>query len=92
MCELRSGSYIVRKVITKSNYEIALDADPMSTQVVHRNHLVESLPRDNELPNLSSSYEKPFNDDKTELFLTNMQKTDSLNRISKLIDFLNDNL
>ena len=56
------------KVITKVNYEIALDADPTRTQVVHRNHLVEFFPRDNEIPNLVSNYEKPFNDDKTELF------------------------
>ena len=66
MCELRSGPYIVTKGITKVNYEIALDADPTRTRVVHRNHLLEYFPRDNELPNLLSNYEKPFNDDKTE--------------------------
>ena len=55
-------------VITEVNYEIALDADPTSTQVVHRNNLVENFLRDNELPKLLSIYEKPFNDDKTEHF------------------------
>ena len=67
-CELRSGPYIVTKVITKANYEIALEADQTRTQVVHRNHLVDYFPRDNELPNLLSNYEKPFNDEKTERF------------------------
>ena len=50
LCELRSGPHIVTKVFTKVNYEIALDADPTSTQVVHRHHLVEYFPRDNGLP------------------------------------------
>ena len=68
LCELRSGPYIVTKVITKVNCQIALDADPTRTEVVHRNHVFEYFPRDNELPNLLSSYEKPFNDDKTEHF------------------------
>ena len=68
MCELRSGPYIVTKVITKVNYELPLDADPTRTQVVYRNILVEFLPRDNELPNLLSNYEKLFKDNKTEHF------------------------
>ena len=68
LCELRSGPYIVTKEITKVNYEIALDADPTRSQVVHRNQLVEYFSRDNELPNLLSNYEKLFNDDKTEHF------------------------
>ena len=68
------------KVITKVNYEIALDADPTRTQVVHRSHLVEYFPRDNELPNLLSNYEKPFNDDKTEHFYNEYAKC----RLSKL--------
>ena len=80
LCELRSGPYIVTKVITKVNYEIALDADPTRTQVVHRNHLVEYFPRDNELPNLLSNYEKPFNDDKTEHFYNEYAK----HRLSQL--------
>ena len=74
LCELRSGPYKVNKVITNVNYEIALDADPTRTQVVHRNHLVESFPRDNESPNLISNYEKPFNDDKTEHFFNEFSK------------------
>ena len=49
LSELRSGPYIVTEVFTKVNYKIALDADPTRTQVVHRNHLVEYFPRDNEL-------------------------------------------
>ena len=57
MCELRSGPYILTEVITKVNYEIALDADPTRTQVVHRNHLLEGFRRDNELPNVLSIYE-----------------------------------
>ena len=80
LCELRSGAYIVTKVITKINYEIALDADPTRTQVVHRNHLVEYFPPDNELPNLLSNYGKPFNDDKTEHFYNEYAK----NRLSQL--------
>ena len=62
------------KVITKFNYEIALDADQTRTQVVHRNHLVENFPPDNELTNLLSNYEKPFNDDKTEHFCNEYAK------------------
>ena len=56
------------KVLSKNTSEIALDADLMRTQVVCRNHLVEYFPRDNELPNLLSDYEKPFNDNKSEHF------------------------
>ena len=66
LCELRNGPFIMTKIITKVNYEIALDADPTGTQVVRRNHLVDIFPRDNELPNLFCNYEKPFNDDKNE--------------------------
>ena len=74
LCELRSGPYKVTKVITKVNYEIALDADPTRTQVVHRNHFVEYFPRDNELANLISNYEKLFNDDTTEHFYNEYAK------------------
>ena len=97
LCELRSGPYIVTKVITKVNYEIALDADPTRTQVVHRNHLVEYFPRDNEIPNLVSNYEKLFNDDKTEHFYTEYAKcrlshldqpTDSVVERQHLNDYL----
>ena len=62
------------KVITKVNYENALDADSTRTQVVHRNHLVEYFPRDNELPNLLSNHEKPFNNDRTEHFYNEYAK------------------
>ena len=85
LCELRSGPYIVTKVITKVNYEIALDADPTRTQVVRRNHLVEYFPRDNELPNLVSNYEKPFNDDKTEHFYNEYAKC-RLSHLNQPID------
>ena len=78
LCELRSGPYIVNKVITKVNYEIALNADPTRTQVVHRNHLVEYFPRDNELPKLISNYEKPLSDDKTEDFYNEYAKKPTL--------------
>ena len=74
LCELRSGPYIVTKVITNVIYEIALDANPTRTQVVHRNHLVEYCLRDNELPNLISNYEKRSNDDKTERFYNEYAK------------------
>ena len=73
------------KVITKVNYEIALDADPTRTQVVHRNHLVEYFPRDNEIPNLVSNYEKPFNDDKTEHFYNEYAKC-RLSHLNQPID------
>ena len=81
LCELRSEPYIMTKVITKVNYEIALDADPTRTQVVSRNHFVEFFPRRNELPILLSNYEKPFNDDKTEHFYNEYAKC----RLSQLI-------
>ena len=73
------------KVITKVNYEIALDADPTRTQVVHRNHLVEYFARDNEVPNLLSNYEKPFNDDKTENFYDDYAKC-RLSQLNQPID------
>ena len=85
LCELQSGLYIVTKVITKVNYEIALDADPTRTQVVHRNHLVENFRRDNELPNLLSNYDKPFNDDKTEHFYKEYAKC-RLSQLNQPID------
>ena len=73
------------KVITKVNYEIALDADPTRTHVVHRNHLVEYFPRDNALPSLLSNYEKPFNDDKTEHFYNEYAKC-RLSQLNQPID------
>ena len=66
LCKLRSGSYIVTKVITKIMYQIALDADLTRTQFVPCNHFAEDYPRDNELANLLSNYEKAFNGFKTE--------------------------
>ena len=85
LCELRSGPFIVTIVITKDNYEIALDADPTRTQVVHRNHLVEYFPRDNELPYLLFKYEKPVNDDKTEHFYSEFAKC-RLSQLNQPID------
>ena len=85
LCELRCGQYIVTKVITKVFHEIVLDADPTVTQVVHRNHLVEYSPRENELPNLLSNYEKPFNDDKTEHFYNEKTKY-RLSQLNQPID------
>ena len=55
------------------------------TQVVHRNHLVEYFPCDNELPNLLSNYEKPFNDDKTEDFYNEYAKC-RLSQLNQPID------
>ena len=62
------------KVNTKSNYEIALGADPTRTQVVHRNHLGEYFPRDDELPNLLFNYDKLFKDDKIKHFYNEYAK------------------
>ena len=56
------------KVITNVNYEIVLNLDPTRTQVVHLHHLYEYFPREKELRNLLSNYERLFNDDKTENF------------------------
>ena len=72
--ELRSGPYIVTKVITKVNKEIAIDEDSTWTQVVHRNHLVENFSRDKQLPNLLSNYENSFNDEQTEHFYNEYTK------------------
>ena len=85
LCDLRSGPYIVTQVITKVNYENALDADPTRTQVVHCNHLVEYFPPDHELPNLLSNYEKPFNEDKTERFYNEYAKC-RLSQLNQPID------
>ena len=41
LCGLRSGRFIVTEAITKVSYESALNSDPMRTQDVHRNHLLE---------------------------------------------------
>ena len=73
LCGLRSGPYIMTTVITKDNYEISLDADPLRIQVVPRNHLVECFPPDNDLPNLSN-YEKPSNADKSGHFYNEYAK------------------
>ena len=85
MCQLLSGPYIVTKVITKINYEIALDADATRTQVVHRNHFIESFPRDHELPNCLSNYEKSFNDDRAEHFYNEYAKC-RLSQLNQPID------
>ena len=95
ICELRRGPYIVTKINTKVNYEIAFIADPTRNQLVQRNHLVEYFPRNNELPNLISNYQKPFNDDKTEHFYNEYAKSrpSQLNQpINTIVDrqYLND--
>ena len=59
---------------TKVKYLIALESDPMRTQVVHRNHLVEYFFNDIELPNLLSIYEKPFSEDKAKHFYNEYAK------------------
>ena len=69
-----NGQYIVTKVITKVNNVVTFDSDPTTTQVVHRNQVVEHFSCDNELSNLPSNYEKPFNDDKTENFFNKKSK------------------
>ena len=74
LCELQSGPYLVTQVIMEVRYKIAIGADPTRTQVVHRNHLVEHFPPDNELPNLLSNYEKLFNDDETVHFYNEYAK------------------
>ena len=86
MCELPCEPCIVTKVVMKVNYESALGADPTRTQVVHCNHLVEYFPLHNELPNLLSTYEKPFNDDKTVHFNSKIAKN-GISRSNQLIDF-----
>ena len=88
LCELRSGPYTVTKVITKVNYEVALDSDPTRIQVVHRNHLVEFFPRDNDLSTLLSNYEKPVNDDRTEHFYNEYAKNrlPELNQLKRLLN------
>ena len=68
LSEIRSGPYIVTKVITGVDYQIVLNADATSSQDVHRNHLAEDFSRKIELPNLLSNDEMPFNDDKAEHF------------------------
>ena len=67
------------KVITKVVYQNALDANPTITEVVQCNHLIEYFPRDNELPNFLSNYNKPFNHDKNEHFYNE----DAKNRLSQ---------
>ena len=68
ICELRSGRYILTKVLTKANDEIDIDSDPTKTQVVQRNDRVQFFPRGNELVKLQSNCGKPFNDIKAEHF------------------------
>ena len=80
MRDLRSGPYIVTKILTEVNYEVALDAHSTRTQVVYRHYLVEDVLGDNEFPNVLSNYEKPFNDDKTQHF----QNEFAENRLSQL--------
>ena len=78
--KLRRGLYVMAKVITKFNYKVALDTDATRTQVVHQNHLVEYFPCENELPKLSTNYEKRSNDDTTENFYNEIEK----NRLCEL--------
>ena len=68
------------KVITKVNYEIALDLDPTRTEIVHHNYHVEKFACGNELMNLVSNYRKPLNHAKTEHFYNEYAK----NRLSQL--------
>ena len=79
LCKLRSGPYIVTRLITKVNYEIALDADPTRTQAVHRNHLVEFFPRDNESPKFYLITGHLSRTIKPSISITKMQNADSLN-------------
>ena len=87
LCELRSELYIVTKVITKVNYEIALDADPTRTHIVNQNHLVEFICHENELPNLLSNYEKLLNDDRYKQFFNGYARK-QLCQLNHPIDWL----
>ena len=80
LCDLRIGPHIATNVNMKVIHDIALDSDPTRSQVVHRNYLIACFPGDNELPNILSGYEKPFNDDKIEL----IDNEFATNRLSQL--------
>ena len=54
--ELRSDPYTVAKKLTKVTYELTIDSNPATRKVAHRNHLVESCPATESVPELTLEY------------------------------------
>ena len=67
------GPFTVTKPITNANYEITLDEDNSAKKLVHRNHLIESYPKKETVPNLISNH--CFLDDESETFYQNFSAT-----------------
>ena len=64
-------------------YEVVLEQDAQRTQVNDPDHLLECFFCDKLLANLLLKHENPFNEVKSELLQTIMQKPDCLNRINQ---------
>ena len=61
LLELRSGLYTVTKQITNTTYEIVHDSTEQK-KVVHRNHLVEYFPKEQEIDKLVQDYSTNYDD------------------------------
>ena len=61
LLELRSGPYTVTKQITNTTYEIVHDTTEQK-KVVHRNHLVEYFPKEQEIDKLAQDYSTNYDE------------------------------
>ena len=76
LSSLRSGPYKVLRKITNTTYEIELDENPGKSLHSHRNHLIESFPKDATVPSMIMDYNRPqeLPDDHRQ-FYRNLNKT-----------------
>ena len=56
MKQQRVNPFTVTKQITNTTYEMRQNAIPDNIKVTHRNHLIESLPKEERLPPLITNY------------------------------------
>ena len=61
LLELRSGPYTVTKQITNNTYKIVHDSTEQK-KVVHRNHLVEYFPKEQEIDKLVQDCSAKYDD------------------------------
>lgn len=83
LCSLRSGPFTVSNVITDVTYEVTHDTD-QSKKVVHRNHLIEYYPKEDQLPELISNYAPLENQNEIEVFYRNLNQ-DRVNKANRIL-------
>ena len=75
--QLRVGPSTVTKQITNTTFEIREDANPDNVKITHRNHRIESFPKEERLPPLTTNYAVIYRDSDFYKHLVNSQSEQS---------------